>query len=184
MVLRMLPTLRAPLALAVAALLAAPGVASAQGTHLLDGPLAAGGTWQLSIHHEDMGSVSGVCIDLDTEPTDGSAGGTATGCAAGSLRVDHGLMPLVSTAHSGDTLTNAVIGGIVTAKAHEVRVVFKDGKHLKLAVKSGPKAWRHVLKMDVRYFGGDLMATSTSDVASVSAYDRHGHRLTRTTKTR
>jgi hypothetical protein len=34
--------------------------------------------------------------------------------------------------------------------------------------------------MDVRYFGGDLMAVSSSDVASVSAYDRHRHRLART----
>jgi hypothetical protein len=181
----MLPSLRAPLVLAAAAvaLSSAPGVAAAQGTHLLDGPLAAGGSWQLSIHREDIGSIAGVCLDLDATPADGSAAGTATGCAAGSLKVDHGLFPLVSTAHAGDTLTSAVIGGIVTKNAHEVRVVFQDGKHLKLPVKTGPRAWRHVLKMDVRYFGGDLMAVSASDVASVSAYDRHGHRLTRTTKT-
>lgn len=169
-----------PLLVALAALLVPAGTASAQGTHLLDGPVAAGGSWSLSIRHQSIGPVSGVCIDLGSTLPDGSDAGTATGCAAGSLKVDHGLFPLTSTAHSGDQLTGAVIGGIVTAKAHEVRVVFQDGKHLRLPVKNGPKAWRHVLKMDVRYFGGDLMATSASDVVSVSAYDRRGHRLTRT----
>ncbi|HET6509719.1 MAG TPA: hypothetical protein VFG42_23180 [Baekduia sp.] len=181
-----LPTLRTLLVgAALAAPLAVAGSASAQDTQLLHGSVAAGGTWKLSIRHEKIGPVAGVCLDLDVQPAAaGAAGGTASGCAAGSLRVDHGLFPLVSTARAGDTPTSAVIGGIVTAKAHEIRVVFKDGKHLKLPVRSGPKRWRHVLKMDVRYFGGDLMATSTSAVASISAYDRRGHRLARTTKTR
>lgn len=172
---RLLPAL-----LAAAVLLVPSATASAEGTHLLDGPVAAGGSWELSIHRQSIGPVAGVCIDLDATLPDGSDAGTATGCAAGSLKVDHGLFPLTSTAHAGDQLTSAVIGGIVTARAHEVRVVFRDGKHLRLPVKTGPKAWRHVLKMDVRYFGGDLMAVSSSDVASVSAYDRHGHRLART----
>jgi hypothetical protein len=169
-----------PALLAAVAVLVPAGSASAAGTHLLDGPVAAGGSWELSIHRQSIGSVAGVCVDLGATLADGSDAGTATGCAAGSLKVDHGLFPLTSTAHAGDQLTSAVIGGIVTARAREVRVVFQDGRHLKLATKPGPKAWRHVLKMDVRYFGGDLMAVSSSDVATVSAYDRHGHRLTRT----
>jgi hypothetical protein len=71
-----------------------------------DGVLHRRWVVELSIHRQDIGSVAGVCIDLGATLPDGSDSGTA-----------------------GGQLTSAVIGGIVTAKAHEVRVVFRDGKH-------------------------------------------------------
>ncbi|WP_272473527.1 hypothetical protein [Baekduia alba] len=166
--------------MAAAALTSATaGPAAAAGTPIIDGTLGTGGTWALSIRHQDIGAVKGVCIEIDTAPTNGTAGGTAGGCAAGSLRVDHGLFPLTATSHEGDAVTSAVAAGIVDARAHDVRLTFADGKHLKILTKPGPRAWRHVLKMDVRYFGADLLTTSSADIRYFSAYDRHGHRITR-----
>jgi hypothetical protein len=175
------PARAARVALATAALAtASAGQAAAEGTPILDGTLAAGGTWALSIRHQDIGSVKGVCIEVDTAPTNGAAGGTARGCAAGSLHVDHGLFPLSSTSHAGDVLTSAVTAGIVDARVHDVRLTFADGKHLKILTKAGPRAWRHVLKMDVRYFGADVLPTSAAAITYFSAYDRDGRRIVRT----
>lgn len=164
----------------VLATLSLAGVADAKGTQVLNGSLAAGGAWQLSIYHQNIGTISGVCLDLAAQLADGTDQGTATGCAAGSLKVAHGILPLTSTARAGATVTSSLIGGVVTSKAHDVRITFANGHHLKLTTKPGPKAWRRVLKMNVRYFGGDLLPVSTGRVISISAYDRHGHRLVRT----
>jgi hypothetical protein len=174
-------TLLVALAAAATAAVGA-GPAAAQGTPVLSGGLAAGGSWNLSIYHQDIGAIKGVCIDLGATLADGTDQGTATGCAAGDLRVDHGILPLSSIARTGETQTSSVTAGIVTSKAHDVRLTFADGKHLKILTKPGPKAWRRVLKMNVRYFGADTLPTTTAAVKSVSAYDRHGHRITRTTK--
>jgi hypothetical protein len=147
-----------------------------------DDPLAAGGSWDLSIYHQDIGSIKGVCIDLGATLADGTDHGTATGCAAGDLRVDLGIFPLSSITRTGETQTSSVIAGIVTSKAHDVRLTFADGKHLKILAKPGPKAWHRVLKMNVRYFGADVLPTTATAVKSVSAYDRHDRRISRTTK--
>ncbi|WCB91863.1 hypothetical protein DSM104299_00541 [Baekduia alba] len=168
-------------ALSTAALtFALAGPASAKGTQVLSGTLAAGGTWTLSIYHQNIGPVKGICIDVDAVLADGFAPGTATGCAAGSLSVDHGIFPLGSSSASGDTKTSAIEAGVVDRRAHDVRITFADGKHLKVLTKPGPKAWRHVLKTDVRYFGADLLGTTAAAVTRVSAYDKRGHRIGRT----
>jgi hypothetical protein len=69
---------------------------------------------------------------------------------------------------------------MVDARATEIRVTFKSGKHLKVATKRGPKGWRHVLKCDVRYFGADVLPYSAESPTRVSGYDRHGRRIVST----
>jgi hypothetical protein len=133
----------------------------------------------MTARHQSIGSLKGLCVEVDATLADGSTPGTAGGCAAGSLRASNNIWTLSSRSSAGAALTSYVVVGIVTSRARRVTLTFRDGKHLRVATKPGPSAWRRQLGTSVRYFGVDAQPTTAANVKSVSAYDRHGRRIAR-----
>jgi hypothetical protein len=170
-----------PAGLTVAALLAVAAPASAAGTTILSGPLAAGGTRTLGASHKTIGTVKGLCLELTPTLADGSSPGSGSGCAAGSLSVSHGVFPTSARFATGDTVTAYVVAGIVPSRARTVRVTYADGKCQRIATKAGPKAWSRVLGATVRSYGADALPVSTATVKRIAGYDARGRRVARST---
>jgi hypothetical protein len=161
-------TLRRAATVGVLLALGAVAPASAAGTRIIGGPLAAGGTWTLAAQHKKIGSLRGVCLDIVPTLADGTSPGTGSACTAGSLSAGGGIAPSYASFSSA---------GIVTSRARTVKVTFSDGKQQRIATKAGPRAWRHVLGASVRYYGADALPVTTAAVKRVAGYDAHGGRV-------
>lgn len=166
-----------PAALTTSALLAA-APAHAATASLLTGPLAAGGTWTLSGEHQSIQGIKGVCLHVSTTAADGSSPGEAVGCAAGSLRLAHNVVPVTGQTRSGQTTTSYVLGALTISTGRKVRLTFADGRHATVSTHAAPHGWSTALGARVRYVGADLLGLGHgSTLRRVTVYDRRGHRV-------
>jgi hypothetical protein len=167
-----------PAALTATAALLAAGPAQATTSALLRGPLAAGGTWTLRGEHTSIQKIKGICLHVSTTAADGSSPGEAVGCAAGSLRLAHNVLPVTGQTRSGATTTGYVLGALTVATGRKVRLTFADGRHATVSTHAAPRGWSTALGARVRYVGADLLGLGHgSTLRRVTVYDRRGHRV-------
>jgi hypothetical protein len=155
----------------------AAGPAQAATSSLLSGPLAAGGTWTLRGEHRSIQGIKGVCLHVAVTAADGTSPGEAVGCAAGSLKLAHNVLPVTGRTGSGATTTSYVLGALAVSTARRARMTFADGHHATVATHAAPRGWATALGAHVRYFGVDLLGIGHGTLRSIAVYDRRGHRV-------
>jgi hypothetical protein len=173
--------LLAGLAAAAAVFSVGTATATAAPKRIIGGRLAAGGHWTMTAERTRLSGVAGLCVKVHTSPARGARPTTASSCVSGDLRADQGLWTF--NARTGGTRTrSSVVVGIVDSRARLVRLTFRDGKHKSIRTRRGPAGWRRVLATRVRYFGADVLRTSRGTVETVTAYDRRGRRIGRSSE--